>query len=492
MVGQSAPSRPLARPLTRRRRAQSRDVRFSSMTGSLRFRLPALFLLGIVIAGVATAAISVQLFSGYTRNRSYDELGREARGIARLYGSAALRAAEEGTPAPDFAPEALELATGDRLYYVGAPAFPGQDDDLQKLPESAVPAEVLAAQAPLEFEFRPPGERRSFLAASQPLRLERDGPPLGAIVVAKAQDVVRDQWAPLIGRLAAAIAIGGLLAWLLGLWLSQRISGPVDALARASDEIASGNYAVQVPVGRGGREVSERFNEMAARLAATEERERQFLMSVSHELRTPLTAIKGHVDALRDGLVDDPELIRASLDVVASEATRLERLVGDVLDLAKLRAHRFTVQTEEVDLGRLVEQAYGSFGDEARRREIHYALEGVDLAPTIITDGDRVLQVITNLLKNAFRWTPDGGSIGLGLESANGVVRVDVTDTGPGISSENAERIFSPFVSHDTQGTGLGLPIARELAGALGGRIELESEVGRGSRFRLVLPLRGA
>jgi signal transduction histidine kinase len=495
MVGQSARSRPPARPLTRRRRAPRRDVRLSSITGSLRFRLPALFLLGIVIAGIATAAISVQLFSGYTRNQSYEELGREARGIARLYGSAALRAAEEGTPAPDFAPEALELATGDRLYYVGAPAFPGQDDDLQKLPESAVPAAVLAADGPREFEFRPPGERRSFLAVSQPLVLERDGPALGAIVVAKAQDVVRDQWAPLIGRLAAAIAIGGLLAWLLGLWLSQRISRPVQALARASDEIASGNYAVQVPVGRGGREVahlSERFNEMAARLAATEERERQFLMSVSHELRTPLTAIKGHVDALRDGLVDDPELIRASLDVVASEATRLERLVGDVLDLAKLRAHRFTVQTEEVDLGRLVEHAYGSFGDEARRREIHYALDGIDGAPTIITDGDRVLQVITNLLKNAFRWTPDGGSIGLELEAANGVVRVDVTDTGPGISSENAERIFSPFVSHDTQGTGLGLPIAQELAGALGGRIELESELGHGSRFRLVLPLRGA
>ena len=229
---------------------------------------------------------------------------------------------------------------------------------------------------------------------------------------------------------------------------------------------------------------------MAARLAATEERERQFLMSVSHELRTPLTAIKGHVDALRDGLVDDPELVSASLDVVANEATRLERLVGDVLDLAKLRAHRFTVHTEEVDMGRLVEQAYGSFGDEARRREIAYTLGGSETAPTIITDGDRVLQVITNLLKNAFRWTPDGGSIGVALDASNGTVRVDVTDSGPGIASEDAQRIFSPFVSHDTQGTGLGLPIARELAGALGGRIELDTEPGKGSRFRLVLPAR--
>ena len=463
------------------------------MPGSLRLRLPALFLLGIVLAGVVSAIIAVELFSGYTRNQSYEELAREARGIARLYGDAALRAAEEGTPSIDFAPEALELATGDQLFYVGAPAFPGQQSGLEQLPESSVPAEVMTPGRQQRFEFRPPGRTRAFLAVSHPLQLEPGAPALGAIVVAKAQDVVRDQWAPLVGRLAVAFAIGGLLAWLLGSWLSQRISGPVEALARASDEIARGNYAVHVPVGRGGNEIShlsERFNEMAARLAATEERERQFLMSVSHELRTPLTAIKGHVDALRDGLVDDPELVGASLEVVANEATRLERLVGDVLDLAKLRAHRFTVQNEEVDMGRLVEQAYGSFGDEARRREIDYALEGIDHAPTIITDGDRVLQVITNLLKNAFRWTPDGGHIGVSLDASNGAVRVDVIDSGPGIAHEDAQRIFSPFVSHDTQGTGLGLPIARELAGALGGRIELDTEPGRGSRFRLVLPAR--
>ncbi len=468
-------------------------VRFPSMPGSLRFRLPALFLLGIVLAGVVSAAVALRLFQGYTRDSSYEELGREARGIAQLYGDAALRAAEEGTPAPDFAPQALELATGDQLFYVGAPAFPGQDSGLEQLPESAVPRAVFGREGPLEFEFRPPEETRTYLAVSQPLRLEKDGPALGAIVVAKPRDVVRDQWVPLIGRLAAAIAIGGLLAWLLGLWLSRRISGPVQALAAASDEIASGNYAVHVPVGRGGDEIShlsERFNEMAARLAATEERERQFLMSVSHELRTPLTAIKGHVDALRDGLIDEPALVDASLDVIANEATRLERLVGDVLDLAKLRAHRFTVQIEEVDMGRLVEQAYGSFGDEARRREISYTLDGAERAPTVITDGDRVLQVITNLLKNAFRWTPDGGAIGLELEASNGAVRVNVSDTGPGIAPEDAKRIFSPFVSTDTQGMGLGLPIARELAGALGGRIELDTDPGRGSRFRLVLPHR--
>jgi signal transduction histidine kinase len=97
--------------------------------------------------------------------------------------------------------------------------------------------------------------------------------------------------------------------------------------------------------------------------------------------------------------------------------------------------------------------------------------------------------VISNLLSNAFRWTPDGGRIDLELQAANGAVKVEVVDSGPGIPPEHKERIFQAFISHDVDGTGLGLPIARELAFALGGRIELESQPGSGSRFRLVLPV---
>ena len=141
-------------------------------------------------------------------------------------------------------------------------------------------------------------------------------------------------------------------------------------------------------------------------------------------------------------------------------------------------------------MGRLVEQAYTSFAEEARRRQIDYRLVENGEAPTIMTDGDRVLQVITNLLSNALHWTPDGGRVEVGVEASNGKVSVDVADSGPGITAEQRERIFRPFVSGDTHGTGLGLPIARELARALGGHVELESTVGRGSRFRLVLPAR--
>ena len=106
----------------------------------------------------------------------------------------------------------------------------------------------------------------------------------------------------------------------------------------------------------------------------------------------------------------------------------------------------------------------------------------------LMTDGDRVLQIITTLLSNAFRWTPDGGRIELGLSQDNGTIAVSVADTGPGITPAERERIFRPFWSRDGGGTGLGLAIANELAQALGGRIQLESEVGRGSTFELVLP----
>ena len=313
---------------------------------------------------------------------------------------------------------------------------------------------------------------------------------VGALVVAKPKDQLLTRVVPLLERLALALLGGLVVALVLAAYLSRRVTKPVLELSRAADEVARGNYDVSVPSVPGRNEVSllaDRFREMARRLSEAEQLERNFLMSVSHELRTPLTAIRGHVAALSEGVVEDEEARAISLDIIAEETERLSRLVGDVLDLAKLDARRFTVLQEEVDMEHLVERAYTTFNDEARRRGIDYRSE-LSASPVLITDGDRVLQIITNLLSNAFRWTPDGGRIELGLTQANGAIAVSVADTGPGISIEEQERIFRPFWSRDGRGTGLGLAIANELAQALGGRIDLETEVGQGSTFELVLP----
>jgi signal transduction histidine kinase len=462
------------------------------MFHSLRFRLPALFLAGIALTGVLAAAIAFGLFQDYTQDQARRELRREAAGLTQLYAEQALKAQEHDNPPPFFAASKLEAASGNRLFYVGLPFFSGQESGLQRLPRSAVDWSAIQRGKTLEFDFVPPGETRKFLAVAHPLYPtgEKNGRPFGALVVATAQTELRDRLVTLLERLALALLAGVLVTAGLAWYLSGRITRPVRRLAKAADEVAEGRYDIALPDVHGRNEIADladSFRQMAARLSEAEELERNFLMTVSHELRTPLTAIRGHVEALREGLADNPEGRAASLDVIATEAGRLERLVGDVLDLAKLDTRRFSVLREEVDMARLLERAYAVFGEEAKRREIDYSQE-VTSEPVIVSDGDRVLQIITNLLANAFRWTPDGGSVDLRLSAEDGRIHVAVEDSGPGIGLDEQERIFRPFWTHDGKGTGLGLAIARELAVALGGRIELDSELGRGSRFKLVLP----
>ena len=454
---------------------------------SLRFRLPALFLLGVVIAGIVTAAITIRLFQDYTESQTVADLRRQARELGQLFAEQAIQRVDEGTAPPRLVVPRLEVATGTRLYYVGVGLFPGDVSGLRRLtPEQA------GLDAPPEstrtFELVPPGEDRTYLAIAEPVEVL--GETFGALVVAKPKAELRDRWLVLIWRVGLACLGGLVVAGLLFLYLSRRVTRPVLALSRAADEVAAGKYDVPIPEVRSGDEIAHlanRFGEMTRKLAEADELERHFLMTVSHELRTPLTAIRGHVEALREGLAEDAEAREASLEVVAAETERLSRLVGDLLDLAKLDANRFTLVQEEVDLGRLLDQAYQSFAESAKGRHIRFERH-LDGAPTLATDGDRVLQIVSNLLVNAFDWTPDGGRVSLALERANGRVAVSVSDTGPGVPAEERELIFRPFWSRHGQGTGLGLAIAHELAHALGGGIELDSEPGHGSRFTLVLP----
>jgi two-component system sensor histidine kinase BaeS len=449
------------------------------MLRSLRFRLPALFLLGIVLAVVVAALIAVRFFQDYTRTRAAHELRAESAGIVQLY------AREAGVG--DVPVGSLRRAIGgDRLFWV--PAVPGASLFAGRVPvlrRSAVDFAALGT-GPRTIDLS--ANRKGYLAVVQVVDLA--GIPAGAIVVAKPDSALTSRWLQLLWELAIAFGIGIPVAGLLVVYFSRRVARPLESLTAAADEVAAGRYDVELPGPGGGSEIerlSARFGEMAAKLAESEELSRHFLMSVSHELRTPLTAIRGHIAALREGVVDDEESQRRSLEVVAEEAARLERLVGDVLDLAKLDARRFALLREEVDMRVLCERAYTAFAAEARGREIDYELS-LDGTAVLVTDGDRVLQIVSNLLENAIRWTPAGGRVELELTADDREVTVAVSDTGPGIGPEERERIFRPFWSGHGGGTGIGLTIASELATALGGRVAVESEPGRGSRFVLVLP----
>jgi len=454
------------------------------MLGSLRFRLPVVFLAGIVLAGIVASLISIRFFQSYTRSRAIHELRSESVGIDQLY---VLQAGRETVPVNRL----VKALGGDQLYWV--PAYRGVTllQGIRDLPPGTLPFPVQSLTEPraVNLTIETKGKKGRYLAVVRPLYLGHNN-LFGAIVVAKPMSQLRSSLVTLVERLLLALGGGIVVAGLLGFYLSRRIAEPLRKLSQAAQEVAAGHYGVEVPEPRGSDEISylsASFSDMAAKLAESEQLSRNFLMSVSHELRTPLTAIRGHVSALREGVIDDPSMREASLAVIGEEALRLERLVGDVLDLAKLDAHRFTVLQEEVDMQQLSERAYAAFGEEARRRRIDYRLD-VQSKPVILTDGDRVLQIIVNLLSNAFRWTPEGGRVDVALTAANGSVSVRVADTGPGIRPEERERIFRPFWSRDGGGTGLGLAIARELALALGGAIDLDSEPGRGSTFVLTLP----
>ena len=452
------------------------------MFGSLRVRLPALFLIGIVLAGILASAISIRFFQGYTRSRAIAELRSESVGITQFYArQAGVEDVRVGT---------LQAAIGgDHIFLV--PIVPGAElftGNLPTLPSRTLDVKALRAGGTMTINNLADLDGKHYLAVARPITLGTN--VVGALVVAKPKAQLRSRLLTLVWQLVIAFGIGIVVVGLLGVYLTRRLTRPLGALASAADAVAGGDYAVELPPARGSDEIStlaRRFGDMAEKLAESEQLSRNFLMSVSHELRTPLTAIRGHVSALREEVIEDPDLRSASLAVIEREAMRLERLVGDVLDLAKLDAHRFTVLEEEVDMEQLTERAFTAFGEEARRRAIDYRSD-IRARPVIVTDGDRVLQIISNLLSNAFRWTPEGGRIRVELEAENGTVSVAVSDTGPGIGPEERDRIFRPFWSRDGGGTGLGLAIARELALALGGRIDLKSEPGLGSRFELVLP----
>lgn len=219
---------------------------------------------------------------------------------------------------------------------------------------------------------------------------------------------------------------------------------------------------------------------------------RDFVANASHELRTPLTAIRGFAETLRDGALDDPQTAQRFLDTILKHTLRLERLVDDMLTLSRAESSEGELDMKPIDVGKIAEEVVASLEVTAQERRIALSLTPADDA-IALGDESSVEEILVNLVDNALKYTPPEGRVRLTVIHRDDEVIVEVADTGPGISDEHRERIFERFYrvdagrSREVGGTGLGLSIVRHLSAQLGGSVTVESEVGRGSTFRLRL-----
>jgi two-component system sensor histidine kinase BaeS len=343
------------------------------------------------------------------------------------------------------------------------------------LPDSGGAALLRGAPARGHVDVRGTG----FLYAAQPAGSQ-------AVVLLRAEQLAAGDWRPFGLALLISGVVGAVLAALGAVVLGRAVARPIRLVADASRDLAAGLHEEPLPE-RGADEIVQlaaAFNHMAAELDRAREAERDFLLSVSHELKTPLAAIKGHAEALVDDVIPAAE----AGDVIGRETTRLERLVQDLLDLARLRSRRFSARADEVDLGQIVREVARRYEEKARSLGIGLVArhEGGAIA---IGDNDRLIQVISNLVENALRITPAGGQVTV---AADGTL-LSVEDTGPGLDPEDLPHAFERFHLHGKYaanravGTGLGLAIARELTVAMSGTIGVESEPGAGARFLVEL-----
>jgi two-component system OmpR family sensor kinase len=445
---------------------------------SLRSRLFAATLAAVLAAVALSLVVGAILVRRSVERSIVSELGRQAELIADLVG-----VREEGEslrPGRLGAVRRFLRRQGIALAVVSVPLPSRPIGGLVVIPNDAREA-IDSGQA---VEGRIGVGEQDYLYAARPA-----GPE--AVVLSRPAALGGTVWRPFLGSFLVAGLVGTALAAVASFLLARAIARPVRRVAEASSRLAEGRAPDLVPV-EGSDELAQlsvSFNNMAAQLARAKEAEQTFLLSVSHELKTPLTAIRGYGEALGEGAVSGPD----GGQVIVQEAVRLERLLQDLLDLARLNQRSFTVHFGPVDLGEVAQEALRRYEPRARGFGVNLVLQDSSPAPAV-GDPGRVLQVVSNLLENALRCTPAGGTVT--ISAAPGTLSVE--DSGPGLVPEEVPRAFERFFLYRRYGgerpvgTGLGLAIVKELSDAMGGSVSVSSRPGEGSTFTLRLPIEEA
>ena len=321
---------------------------------------------------------------------------------------------------------------------------------------------------------------------------EGEAPPPGQVAIEPSLDRLAASFQNSLLYAGLAAGAAGILIVSLG---TRRALAPVRTLTGVARRLGRGDLSQRVAI-RGRDEVGElgdTFNEMAGALEQAERQRRTMTADIAHELRTPLSNVQGYLEAIRNRIVQPDEAI---IDTLHEQTLHLSRLVEDLRLAAIVEAGALRLERSAVRVHDVAEETVAAFRTRASQRGVRLELDARPDLPEIMADRTRILQVMSNLLENALVHTPDGGSVTISVERAgDDRVRLEVTDTGRGIPPDQLPHVFEQFYrvdpsrSRDTGGAGLGLTIVKRLVDAHGGRVGAESELGRGTRISVELPI---
>lgn len=343
------------------------------------------------------------------------------------------------------------------------------------------------------------GEVLSNAELRHALPIEVDGQVVGNLLfdgTSDAQSRPPSPEADFLGRVNQAIVFGALgatvIALLLGFLLARAISRPIRELTVATQRVSQGDLGHQVPVRTTDElgQLAASFNEMSTDLATSNQLRRQMTADVAHELRTPLSVILGYTEALADGKLHGKPAI---YDAMYGEARLLSHLVDDLRTLSLADAGELTLNSAPLPPLECLDRTAAAHATLAAQRNIRIDVQAASDLPYIDVDRERIAQVLGNLVANALRYTPDGGSVTLSASAVGNDVVMQVSDTGPGIDPEHLPFIFKRFYRADESRqangeSGLGLAIARSLVEAQGGTIRADNGVNGGAVFTVTLP----
>ncbi len=307
---------------------------------------------------------------------------------------------------------------------------------------------------------------------------------------------LRDSFMASINEVMLVAVVAAMMAaFLMSLFVSQRIVGPVHQMRRASQRIAQGDYHKRIQVLSQDElgDLAVAFNQMAQELEQTEQRRLELIGNVAHELRTPLSSMQAMMEGLIDGVLPGEPATYVNLQ---SELDRLQRLVQDLQELSRVEAGQIVLDQKPVQIADLIEFAAARLRPQFDDKNITLELSLERDLPTLVVDADRIMQVLINLFGNALQYTPSGRSVTVSADCTANEVVVTIRDTGIGIASDHLPHLFERFYRVDKSrartggGSGIGLTIARYLVEAHGGRIWATSPgPGQGSEFAFALPL---